>query len=360
MSGGPASSGRFRDWLDAQEQPVEHQVAGSRGGVQGSATGRQPAQPYPTGQQPAQPYPTGQQPVQPYPTDRRPAQPYPGQQPAPGRPDHGDNPGDQGYPLAHERSAAGYPADRGPTAGPGYPATEAYPVQGYPRYDQAAPSTGGYPGAAGTAASGSFRRAGGQPASSGPWPTRIPGRWILACLGAVVVFAVAGAVAVPRFLAGQDGADVYRRTALAEPAQIAGLTRSPDAGVTAEQTRSAQQLLSAVTTPVTTKVLVYGQAGGGVRLAVGTARPSHPLSEQEQQSLRTGFETGMTQAQAPVSGLETGALGGWFGCGATPAGSTLCLSVDAGALVSITITQTGGTATDLAQSARRAVELRTP
>ncbi|HET9654170.1 MAG TPA: hypothetical protein VFP72_02370 [Kineosporiaceae bacterium] len=191
---------------------------------------------------------------------------------------------------------------------------------------------------------------------AGPWPTRVSTSWVLTATGLIVVVAFAGAVALPKLFGGDDSGSVFDATTLQQPAQISGLPRLAADQVRAEDTRAAQALLTAVP-EATQRVLVYGNASG-VRLAVATARPPAPLDKARRETLTAGFGAGMEAAKAPVSTVDTGSLGGWFGCAATSLGTTVCLAVDGGAVVAISVTQTGQAAIDLARAARSAVELR--
>jgi hypothetical protein len=202
----------------------------------------------------------------------------------------------------------------------------------------------------------------GRPARSappGPWPTRISGATALGGLALVVIVAVGAVVAVPRFLSGSQDGDVYRSTSLVQPAQVAGLPRLADGAVTEQTRHSAEQLLSAVRVPLSTRTIGYGRPDG-VRLTVVTGRPAAPLTDRDITSLHTGFTSGMQAAGATVKEIDPDPLGGWFGCGQVPKGLTLCLALDAGAALSIVITASDASALTLAQAARRAVETRTP
>jgi hypothetical protein len=210
----------------------------------------------------------------------------------------------------------------------------------------------------GSTAGGSAGRS-ARSATLEPWPTRISGATALGGLALVVVVAVGGVVAVPRFLSGSQDGDVYRSTSLVQPAQVAGLPRLAD-GAVPEQTRHpAEQLLSGVRIGLSTRTTGYGRASG-VQLTVVTGRPTAPLTDGDITSLRTGFASGMQDAGATVKELDPGPLGGWFGCGQVPHGLTFCLALDAGATLSIVITADDASALALAQTARRAVETRTP
>ncbi len=193
----------------------------------------------------------------------------------------------------------------------------------------------------------------------GPWPTRISGWAVLAGLTVIVAVAVLGAVAVPRVLAERDGEDAYSRTTLAAPARVAGLPRLAGADLRPGDLHPAQVLLSASRTPLTTQILGYGTPGR-VRLVIAAGRPAHPLAAADRDALSNGFISGMASAKAPVTALDPGPLGGWFGCGTTPSGSTLCLAVDPGALIGISVTGKGAAVRELARTARAAVELRSP
>lgn len=192
-----------------------------------------------------------------------------------------------------------------------------------------------------------------------PWPTRVSGSSAMAAVALIVLVGTVGAVGLPRLMSTGGDEHAFEAVTLTQPAEVAGLPRLSDAEVTAEDTRAAGQLVSAVRTPLTTQAAVY-RGESGVRLTVITGRPATALKERELETLRTGFSIGMEVAGAPVRQLEPGLLGGWFGCGQTEYGITLCLAMDAAAIVSITVTGKDSSAIALAQAARQDVEHVTP
>jgi hypothetical protein len=193
---------------------------------------------------------------------------------------------------------------------------------------------------------------------SGPWPTRVSGPSAIAAVGLVILVGTVGAIGLPRLFSSGTDEDTFKATSLTQPAEVSGLPRLPEAEVTTEDRRSAEQLLSAVRTPLTTQTAVYARPSG-VRLTVVSGRPETALADRELDLLQTGFTSGMQSAAASMSELDPGALGGWFGCAQTEHGRTLCLAMDAGALVSITVTSKDPSAIALAQAARQSVEHRT-
>jgi hypothetical protein len=340
MTADPWSSGRFRDWHEANPGAQQYGTgshpttlpprrADTANWGEGSQVPREPRRPRPrprpgprqapaTGGHPT-PYQTPYQ--TPYPT------PYP----------H-DSPG------AYRATEYGHPTTVDLEGVTDYRDVTPYPTYQHwaiPRVDPWDEPAGG-------------RRR--EPVDSpDPWPTRVSGSSAMAAVALVVLIGTVGAVGLPRLMGTGGDEHALEAVTLTQPAEAAGLPRLPDAEVTAEDRRAAEQLLSAVRTPLTTEAAVY-TGESGVRLTVITGRPATALTDRELETLRTGFSIGMEAARAPVRQLDTGLLGGWFGCGQTEHGVTLCLAMDAGAIVSITVTEKGSSAIVLAQAARQDVE----
>jgi hypothetical protein len=414
VSGTPSSSGRFRDWSEANPgalprrasaaaqhrpgqapdeaanlAPDQSELQPNVTGSQASATGTQTVPPYSTGTH------SGQQ-VQPYTPEPYPAPTYdqPGyDQPAYDQPQYGQ-PGyaQPGYAQpAYDQPAYDQPGYAQPGyAQPGYGqpggygfGTSAGSTSPAPRVDDEAthifrPRDGdSYGVGPATSATTVLRNSVTEPADrssgrrprkkrrsdpgdpAGPWPTRVSGPSALAAVALIILVAVVAVVALPRVLNRNAAADVFDQTALTQPAELAGLPRVADAKITDEDRRSAERLLSAVSAPLIRQTLVYGR-GTGVRVTVVTGRPAAALSQSELDILRNGFTTGLGSAGAPVKELDAGPLGGWFGCGQTELSKTLCLALDSGALVSVTVATKDASAFATARAAREAVEHRIP
>jgi hypothetical protein len=397
MSGGPRSSGRFRDWREANpdafpspwSDPDPEQRSAARppspygdAQLQSHSAGAQPygTTGHPT--QPAQPYGTTghpTQPAQPYGTTGHPtARP---RTPAaattwaydetrvrrePRRPQRPP----RGTPAADERAMSyrhGSPQADDPA---GYHTPATINLEGVIDYRYAPPSPSHQHPPSASYRQGTVPRPDpwdrsptgqlrGPNEGPGPWPTRVSWPSAIVTVALLVLVGTVGAVGLPRLLRAGADEEEFEATTLTRPAEVAGLPRLPDAEVTAEDKRAAEQLLSPVRTALATQVAVYARKTG-VRLTVVAGRPATALTDRELEILRTGFSAGMESAKAPVSQLSSGPLGGWFGCGQVEHGATLCLAMDAGAIVSIAVTSDDPSAIALAQVAREAVEHRDP
>ena len=190
---------------------------------------------------------------------------------------------------------------------------------------------------------------------------RRPGRVAVAGLLAVLVVggaALAAVSAVPRYLERTDRL-VWERTTVRIPRTLAGLPRITTSSMTAQAEQVQTHLLGSGTGQMISDLAVYGKARGA-RIAVVVARPQHPLEADERDIVRSTFTSAMEASGVVLTERDAGDLGGWFGCGVKAGRTTTCLAVDAGAVVSVTVTATGGSAVTVAREARAAVEQRTP
>lgn len=188
----------------------------------------------------------------------------------------------------------------------------------------------------------------------GPWPTRVSSVKAFAAVTLVVLTAVLAVVALPRLISSSADSDLYHSTTVQLPSEIDGLPRLAGNKVTAEDNRSAPQLLTAARFPLETMVGVYARPAGA-RLTVAAGRPAEPIPDADLGSIRDGFRDGITSAGGQVHEIDPGHLGGWFGCAQLDSGLTLCLALDATALVGISVTSNDPTAIPLAGAARNAV-----
>jgi hypothetical protein len=196
----------------------------------------------------------------------------------------------------------------------------------------------------------------------GPWPTRVSSIKAFAAVMFVVLTAVLAVVARPRLMSsglmssGADGAR-YDSTTLQLPAEIGGLPQLTRDEITAEDNRSAPLLLTAARFPQETMVGVYARPSG-VRMTVAVGRPAKPIPEADLNSLRDGFRNGISAAGGQVHELNPGRLGSWFGCAQLESGRTLCLALDAAAVISICVNSNAPSVISLARDARNDVEYR--
>ena len=186
------------------------------------------------------------------------------------------------------------------------------------------------------------------------------GRGVVA--GVVAVALVGGAAyaavtAVPRYLQREDRL-VWERTTVRIPRTLAGLPRISTASATVQAREAQTHLLGSGTGQMISDLAVYGRSRG-TRVAVVVARPQHPLEADERALVRSGFASAMEASGVVLTERDAGDLGGWFGCGVKEGRTTTCLAVDAGAVVSVTVTTTGASAVTVAREARAAVVQRT-
>ena len=163
--------------------------------------------------------------------------------------------------------------------------------------------------------------------------------------------------AVPQYLQRTDR-DVWERTSVRIPRTLTGLPRITTASATTQARDLQTHLLGNGTGQMISDLAVYGRAKG-TRVAVVVARPQHPLEADERDLVRAGFVAAMADSGVVLTERDPGELGGWFGCGVKAGRTTTCLAVDAGAVVSVTVTATGASAVTVAREARAAVEQRT-
>ena len=153
-------------------------------------------------------------------------------------------------------------------------------------------------------------------------------RWALAVAGIPVLLLVAGvcvALTVPMVLHHGDEA-TWEDTAVRLPAAVAGRQRNPQAPVQ----RLIGRQLAAAGIPVSAAA-AYGPLDRGIVVLVAR-RPARPADERRQAEQRERVVSAF-QAEGVSLRLgrrDGGALGGWFGCGTTPPGLTLCAGTDAG------------------------------
>lgn len=188
---------------------------------------------------------------------------------------------------------------------------------------------------------------------------RRPGRVAVASVLAALLAGAAGygaVVGVPRYLEHEDRV-VWERTSVHVPRTVAGMTRITTASATAQAKAAQTGLLGSGAGQMITDLAVYG-GKAGTRVVVVVGRPQHPLEADERELVRAGFTRAVAESGVVLTERDPGELGGWFGCGVHKGRTTMCLAVDAGAVVSVTVTATGGSALTLAREARAAVELR--
>ncbi len=190
---------------------------------------------------------------------------------------------------------------------------------------------------------------------------RRPGRLTLVVTGLVTLLLVGTGAAValtPRYLAHQDRT-AWASTSVELPPEAAGLPRVPNAVPAAQAKAARAQLLSTGAGPLITELGVYG-GQDGPRAVVVAGRPQGPLSAQDRDLVRAGFTTAVARSAVVVTERDPGPLGGWFGCGIHEGRTTMCLAIDAGVVLSITVTTTGPGAVQTARDLRAAVETRVP
>jgi hypothetical protein len=177
-------------------------------------------------------------------------------------------------------------------------------------------------------------------------------------LVALVLGGTLAAVALtPRYLVHRDEA-TWASTRLVLPADAMGLPRASAASESAQAGSARSGMLAAGTGQLITDVGVYGTKAGR-RIIVVAGRPQHPLSEAERTLVRDGFSASLARSGVVLASRDPGPLGGWLGCGVRDGRSTVCLAVDAGAVISITLPTTGPTAIATAGALRSTIELRT-
>ncbi len=189
---------------------------------------------------------------------------------------------------------------------------------------------------------------------------RRPSRVSVAAAFAVVLVlggAAAAVAATPRYLAHRDRS-LWAATSVRLPASAAGLPRITPAGEDARTGAAQESAASGGSGQMITDLAVYGRRTGA-RAVVVVGRPQHPLTAEERELVRSAYASSVVgSASVVLTRREAGPLGGWFGCGVHVGRTTLCLAVDAGAVVSVTVTSTGPQAVQLARDVRAAVELR--
>jgi hypothetical protein len=190
---------------------------------------------------------------------------------------------------------------------------------------------------------------------------RRPGRLAVVATGLFTLLLAGTGAAValtPRFLAHQDETQ-WASTRVELPREAAGLPRVTGAASAAQAKAARSRLLSAGASRLITELGVYG-ARTGPRAVVVAARPQEPLTAPERELVRAGFAAAVAKSDVVVTERDPGPLGGWFGCGVHQGRTTMCLAVDAGAVLSITVTTTGPGAVQTARDVRAAVETRAP
>ncbi|WP_088281245.1 hypothetical protein [Kineosporia sp. A_224] len=188
---------------------------------------------------------------------------------------------------------------------------------------------------------------------------RRPGRVAVASVLAALLAGAVGygaVVGVPRYLEHEDRV-VWERTSVHVPRTVAGMTRITTASATAQAKAAQTGLLGSGAGQMITDLAVYG-GRAGTRVVVVVGRPQHPLEADERELVLAGFARAVGASGVVLTERDPGELGGWFGCGVHNGRTTMCLAVDAGAVVSVTVTATGGSALTLAREARAAVERR--
>lgn len=188
-----------------------------------------------------------------------------------------------------------------------------------------------------------------------PWPTRVPGSRALVAVTLVILTAVLAVAALPQLIFGYSGNSRYHPTTLQLPAEIEGFPRTAEDEITAEDRQSASRLLAAVQVPLETMVGVYGRPTG-IRITVAAGRPAEPIPGVDLASIRDGFLNGVTAAGGQLREIDSGDLGGWFGCAQLERRQTLCLALNTTALISISLTSKNPSTILLAEAARNAIE----
>lgn len=188
---------------------------------------------------------------------------------------------------------------------------------------------------------------------------RRPGRaaTVSAVLAVLVLAVTAAAVAaVPSWLDRRDR-QTWATTRLTLPAKVDGLSRVVTGSASTAERSAQAHVTASGAGQLITDLGVYA-AEGRARVVVVLGRPQAPLDEAERTLVRSGYAGAVEQAGVVLTPRDPGPLGGWFGCGVRDGRTTTCLSVDAGAVVSVSVSATGPAAVRLARRVRAAVTLR--
>lgn len=170
-------------------------------------------------------------------------------------------------------------------------------------------------------------------------------------VGAFIVIGVLAAIAIPVFL-DQRAKDVSNRTSVSLPESIGGMARLTDA----TSLQVERQLRSL---PLAGDHLAGMYGDGTTRVAVGVTK--RYMSPAEQRGFLAGAERGARDSDgtgATFARTNAGSLGGQMRCGTLAVGVTTCFFADFGVYGTVLVFGAPGDPTDLARTARLAVEHR--
>jgi hypothetical protein len=173
-------------------------------------------------------------------------------------------------------------------------------------------------------------------------------------LSASAVAIVLGIVVALLFPSFQDHgeSETWQSIELKLPGAIADFQRAPDnqlpQGLPAQATAGDGNLFAH-------QAGLYLSKNGSERLAVIAARPQSALNAEQRKQAQDSFQAKADAAGMKVTAFSPAPYGGWFGCAQNDSG-TMCLAVDAGAMININTNRVGQPGFTLARTARQAVE----
>jgi hypothetical protein len=194
------------------------------------------------------------------------------------------------------------------------------------------------------------------------------GFWItMAVLGALMAAESITTFALAGHQVSREDRLVWQQTSLVLPASLLGVQRQQDPASTAQSAEQASNLLSDSAGNLSAQIGHYvgtvnqGPDGLGEptvrKITVVAGRPKAPLTPADRSVIRSTYTSAMSKLGLTLASRDPGTLGGWMGCGALGPEQTLCLAVDAGSVITITLNGTGRTVEDQAVNVRDAVEV---
>lgn len=184
---------------------------------------------------------------------------------------------------------------------------------------------------------------------------------------AVVAVVLVGQAGVTYYLRGraQDTADraVWARTAVLLPDEVQDVPRVRDDATARAEEAQAEQVRATTRGSMTVQVGTYSGTVGTdgdetVRtLNVMVARPGGPLDRSGRDTVRESYRQALAAVGGTLVDRDPGSLGGWMGCAGVGGTRTVCVAVDAAAVVVVTLNGTGTEVEDLAVAVREDVEV---